>query len=101
MGKTSHRVRYTYKHAPLHAYYVHQYMYIMYTLHVYYMYRDLAKATKGGGAPSYFRDPPPYIVAPPLFIIPLPPFLLLALGLKCFRIVAKGHGLLKKPRNHH
>ena len=36
--------------------------------HLHHVYRDLAKAGKGGGAPFYF-------VAPPLFnIVPLAPF---------------------------
>ena len=60
--------------------------------------RDLAKATKGGWAPSYVWNLPPYIVVTTLFYCSTP-FLLLVLGLKCFRILAKGHGLLKKPRN--
>ena len=41
--------------------------------------RDLAKAEKGGGAPSYFWDTSPYFVALPLFNIVLPSFLILFL----------------------
>ena len=43
-------------------------------LHTLCVCRDLAKAGKGGGAPSYFQDPPRYFVAPSLFNIVPPSF---------------------------
>ena len=39
--------------------------------------RDLAKAKKGGGAPSYFLNPPPVLLPLPLFNVVPPSFLML------------------------
>ena len=48
-------------------------------LHTLCVCRDLAKAGKGGGAPSYFRDPAHYFVALSLFNIVPFSFLILFL----------------------
>ena len=75
-------------------------------IHVYWYNgsRDLAKAGKGGGVSSYFRNTPSYFKAPHLFNIVSLSFLMLffavffwtKLVFECFGIICKS---LKKPHN--